>query len=368
MKIKTKRTWKCVLSFVMALCMMLDMTPLSYALEEEKISQSDEVVVVSGEEEGVSQAKNNNLIQNFESVGEAQQNLTLDKATKIAKAYKEQHTDLTNLPLAEVEGGIHVYNGEGLILLSYVNPQEYQSKKITLMIQGASGWDLLQPVRVEAATIDNETIESGDYVFQGLGNSEFPFKGEFIRYDENSIQTKRALFHEITSAAVIKNSLTFSVSQKTYTNQPLFAEKVSAANSESSSQNLAVQLSLNISEDTTETSVCLGGMIGIIDEGASVSETLTVSGKQDVTITVTGEGDVGLFCCNMKPGASLQVKYVGNEMPVEVKAPNAVVARLSIPFRTAYCTEKHTVTCKTALYCFFRKRQSCGRYSRGIYK
>ena len=105
--------------------------------------------------------------------------------------------------LTEKGDTIEVQDGEGLILLSNVNPEEYQNKTISLYT--TSGWDLTQSLDKNGTS----------YSFLGLGSTGCPFKGTFeldksLAATNYSITTTKALFNGLSSQATL-GMLPFSI-------------------------------------------------------------------------------------------------------------------------------------------------------------
>ena len=89
---------------------------------------------------------------------------------------------------------VEVTNGEGLILLSNVLPEEYQEYNIQLIT--TTGWDLTQPV----------TLNGISYKFLGLSDETYPYEGGFgldqgTAAKQYSIATSRSLFNALSTKA-----------------------------------------------------------------------------------------------------------------------------------------------------------------------
>ena len=201
---------------------------------------------------------------------------------------------------------IEVTNGDGLILLSNVKPEEYQVYTIQLIT--TAGWDLTKTVTVGET---NENGETGagttvSYGFLGLGSENAPYQGTF-QLDTNtsaaqySISTLRALFNVLSTNATLKGTIPFGFSEnEAATNKPLLAEKIIAGEN---NKPLVADIALrNLNEDKVQ-EPAIGGLIGTL--GANASAKITFTNQFSKELTVSAENHTGLFCNTMEPDSSL---------------------------------------------------------------
>lgn len=200
---------------------------------------------------------------------------------------------------------IEVTDGDGLILLSNVKPEEYQDYTIKLIT--TVGWDLTSPVTV-GGTNENGGTGAGtttSYDFLGLGSETYPYQGTF-QLDENtaakqySISTSRALFNALSTKATLSGTIPFGFSENAIgTEKPLLAETIIAGDDKTLKADIALR-NLNgdkISEPT------IGGLIGTL--GANASAKITFTNQFPNELMVTAENHTGLFCNTMETGSSL---------------------------------------------------------------
>ena len=201
---------------------------------------------------------------------------------------------------------IKVTDGDGLILLSNVKPEEYQVYTIKLIT--TSGWDLTNPVTV-GGTNENGGTGTGtttSYDFLGLGSETCPYQGTF-QLDEDtaanqySISTSRALFNALSTNATLSGTIPFGFSENAVaTNKPLLAETIIA---EKDNKTLEADIALrNLNTDKVQNPV-IGGVIGTL--GANASAKITFTNQFSNELTVSAEKHTGLFCNTMKEGSSL---------------------------------------------------------------
>ena len=201
---------------------------------------------------------------------------------------------------------IKVTDGDGLILLSNVKPEEYQVYTIKLIT--TSGWDLTNPVTV-GGTNENGGTGTGtttSYAFLGLGSETCPYQGTF-QLDEDtaanqySISTSRALFNALSTNATLSGTIPFGFSENAVaTNKPLLAETIIA---EKDNKTLEADIALrNLNTDKVQNPV-IGGVIGTL--GANASAKITFTNQFSNELTVSAEKHTGLFCNTMETGSSL---------------------------------------------------------------
>ena len=201
---------------------------------------------------------------------------------------------------------IEATDGEGLILLSNVEPKEYQDYTIKLI--AITGWDLTKTVTVNN-TAENSGTDAGtatSYGFLGLGSEAAPYQGIF-QLDEStaakqySISTLRALFNALSTKATLSGTIPFSFSENAVaTNKPLLAETIIAGDgSKPLEANIALR---DLNTDKIQDPV-IGGLIGAL--GANASAKITFTNQFPKELTVRAENHTGLFCNTMETGSSL---------------------------------------------------------------
>ena len=105
-----------------------------------------------------------------EDTGNQTPTLTLEKAAQLA----QDEAAKDKLKVDASTGTITVTDGIGLILLSNVNPSEYEKNTINLVT--TSGWDLTGTAEIKGQT----------YSFLGLGEDANPYEGKFEFDKKNS--------------------------------------------------------------------------------------------------------------------------------------------------------------------------------------
>lgn len=200
---------------------------------------------------------------------------------------------------------IEVTDGDGLILLSNVEPKEYQDYTIKLIT--TTGWDLTKSVTANN-TAENGGTDAGtatSYGFLGLGSEIYPYQGTF-QLDEKtaagqySISTSRALFNVLSTNATLSGTIPFSFSETAAaTDKPLLAEKVKAEDAKTLVADIALR---DLNTEKIQDPV-IGGLIGTL--GANASAQITFTNQFSKKLTVRAENHTGLFCNTMETGSSL---------------------------------------------------------------
>ena len=205
---------------------------------------------------------------------------------------------------------IEVTDGEGLILLSNVSPEEYAGSTIKLIT--TSGWDLTRAV----------TVEGKSYHFLGLGAKTNPYEGSF-ELDEDtaakqySIMTARALFNVLSTKANLKGTLPFSISENaSATKKPLLAEKLENNGKQTTLKASIVLRDLN---SASLSDAAIGGLIGTMEAGSSAE--LVFEDQFSKDLKVNGESHTGLFCHTMAEHTSLtaELKYASGAGKIHVE-------------------------------------------------
>lgn len=230
-------------------------------------------------------------------------NLTLDAADQLSGKINVK------------DNKIEVTDGEGLILLSNVKPEDYADYAIELIT--TTGWDLTKPVKVGGKTSTDGTtdISGTEYSFLGLGSENNPYAGTF-RLDQGtaatqySIATSRSLFNALSTKATFKSTIPFSIAEKeSSTKEPLLAKTLKAKSGDSTQENSALICNIilrDLNSDKISNPV-IGGLIGTMEEGTSADITFTNQFTGDLKIS--GTDHVGLFCNTMQAGSSLTATF-----------------------------------------------------------
>ena len=221
---------------------------------------------------------------------------------------------------------IEVKDGEGLIMLSNVKPEEY--KNCTIKLVTTSGWNLTKPVTPTKANETSGTtgtdgtgeVAGTQYHFLGLGDADNPYEGKFT-LDKNtsaknySISTTKSLFNALSTKATLEDMIPFSIDKdNSMSTEPLLAAALKAgindsAGGQSTKTTLKCDIALrniNNSADISSEST-IGGLIGTME--ANTSADITFTNQFPKELNVSGTSHVGLFCNTMKSGASLTATY-----------------------------------------------------------
>lgn len=213
--------------------------------------------------------------------------LTLDVADKLSEKLK-------------VNGEtIEVTDGDGLILLSNVYPEEYYTG-YTIQLITTSGWDLIQQL----------TLSGSTYSFLGLGDETHPYEGGFkldasTSAKQYSIVTSKAVFNALSTKAKLAETIPFSISESTSAmTNPLLAEKLK---SDTGKATLKASIVLrNLNSDKISEAV-IGGLIGTMEADTHADLTFEDQFTKELTIHTTSH--TGLFCNTMDKNASLTAEF-----------------------------------------------------------
>lgn len=244
--------------------------------------------------------------------------------TKPSLALKEADGLSENITVRESDGNtiIEVKEGDGLILLSNVKPEEYANCEVKLIT--TSGWDLTKPVNVGGTTgTDGTTGVAGtEYSFLGLGSDGYPYAGTF-GLDEStsakkySISTTRPLFNALSVKAKFKNAIPFSIAEST--KEPLLAKTLKATVSgDGIEENSALKCDIELRSLEAVTDAAIGGLIGTMEGKTSADITFTNQLTSDLTIS--GTDHVGLFCNTMNEDSSLTATFKNGAGKISVAA------------------------------------------------
>lgn len=227
------------------------------------------------------------LIAEGEAADSQKPSLTLDVADKLSEKLKVN--DKT----------IEVRDGDGLILLSNVKPEEYYTG-YTIQLITTSGWDLTQQL----------TLSGSTYSFLGLGDETHPYEGGFkldtsTSAKQYSIMTSKAVFNALSTKAELAETIPFSISESTSAmTNPLLAEKLK---SDTGKATLKASIVLrNLNSDKISEAV-IGGLIGTMEAGTHADLTFENQLTKELTIRTTSH--TGLFCNTMDMNASLTAEF-----------------------------------------------------------
>lgn len=241
-------------------------------------------------------------------------NLTLEEADKLSGKIKVKDNKV-----------IEVTDGEGLILLSNVKPEDYADYAIELIT--TTGWDLTKPVKVGGKTSTDGTtdISGTEYSFLGLGSDAYPYAGTF-RLDQGtaatqySIATSRSLFNALSTKAKL-GTIPFCISESTPSMQePLLAGKLKQGEANKCLTGEIVLRDLNA--DKVSNAV-IGSLIGTMEEGTSAA--LTFENQFTKELTIRTSSHTGLFCNTMDKNTSLtaELKKASGAGSIKVEATEA---------------------------------------------
>lgn len=227
------------------------------------------------------------LIEEEEATDSQKPSLTLTGAENLSEKLKVN--DRT----------IEVTDGEGLILLSNVKPEEYYTG-YTIQLITTSGWDLTQQL----------TFSGSTYSFLGLGDETHPYEGGFkldtsTSAKQYSIMTSKAVFNALSTKAELAETIPFSISESTSAmTNPLLAEKLK---SDTGKATLKASIVLrNLNSDKISEAV-IGGLIGTMKADTHADLTFENQLTKDLTIRTTSH--TGLFCNTMDKNASLTAEF-----------------------------------------------------------
>lgn len=245
--------------------------------------------------------------------------LKLEEADKLSGNLKVDNTSEDGTKTIEVT------DGEGLIMLSNVKPEEY--KNCTIKLVTTSGWNLTKPVTPTKANETSGTTGTGgtgevagtQYHFLGLGDADNPYEGKF-KFDaktsanQYSISTTKSLFNALSTKATLEDMISFIIDKDNSTStEPLLAAALKAGTSDSAgNQSTKTTLKCDIALRKINAEAILsepkiGGLIGTME--ANTSADITFTNQFPKELNVSGISHVGLFCNTMESGASLTATY-----------------------------------------------------------
>ena len=227
------------------------------------------------------------LIAEEEAADSQKPSLTLADAAKLSEKLKVNNKT------------IEVRDGDGLILLSNVKPEEYYTG-YTIQLITTSGWDLTQPL----------TLSGSTYSFLGLGDETHPYEGGFkldtsTSAKQYSIMTSKAVFNALSTKAELAETIPFSISESTSAmTNPLLAEKLKSDTGKATLKASIVLRDLN-SDKISE--AVIGGLIGTME--ADTHADLTFENQLTKNLTIRTTSHTGLFCNTMDKNASLTAEF-----------------------------------------------------------
>ena len=271
------------------------MTENNHEMTEESIT-SDEIASEPAEKEEQTEST-------IDEEQEVQLSLELIAEEAAADSQKPSLTLTEADTLSEklnVKGNIiEVKDGDGLILLSNVNPKNYYTG-YTIQLITTSGWDLTQQLPLSGST----------YSFLGLGDETHPYEGGFkldtsTSAKQYSIMTSKAVFNALSTKAELAETIPFSISESTSAmTNPLLAEKLK---SDTGKATLKASIVLrNLNSDKISEAV-IGGLIGTME--ADTHADLTFENQLTKELTIRTTSHTGLFCNTMDTNASLTVEF-----------------------------------------------------------
>lgn len=225
-------------------------------------------------------------------------------------------SDKLNIDEASGSKIINVTDGEGLILLSNVKPEDYANYEVKLIT--TSGWDLTKPVKVGGKTGTDGTTEVAgtEYSFLGLGSDDNPYVGTFgldksTDATKYSISTTRPLFNALSVKATLNNTIPFSIAESaSSTKEPLLAKTLKATGiGDGTDENSALKCNIELRNLNTDkiTDAAIGGLIGTMEEKTRAD--ITFTNQLTSALTISGTDHVGLFCNTMNEGSSLTATF-----------------------------------------------------------
>ena len=271
------------------------MTENNHEMTEESIT-SDEIASEPAEKEEQTEST-------IDEEQEVQLSLELIAEEAAADSQKPSLTLTEADTLSEklnVKGNIiEVKDGDGLILLSNVNPKNYYTG-YTIQLITTSGWDLTQQLPLSGST----------YSFLGLGDETHPYEGGFkldtsTSAKQYSIMTSKAVFNALSTKAELAETIPFSISESTSAmTNPLLAEKLK---SDTGKATLKASIVLrNLNSDKISEAV-IGGLIGTME--ADTHADLTFENQLTKELTIRTTSHTGLFCNTMDTNASLTAEF-----------------------------------------------------------
>ena len=229
--------------------------------------------------------------------------LSLADAIAFSNTYENENKPLE---INNDQTEITLRNADGLILLSNVNPSEYNTKTIKLI--NNTGVYLLSEGRLLYGNGNN-------LIFLGLGNEQNPFCGNiyFAESSDKPFQTNVPIFNYLSMDAAFPETITFQLDKDYSTNSSLLADNivdsiVDSTTGTVSKHIIKITVPTSTSNPNEKISACIGGVVNTLCLNASADIEVRLennANKNFSALTIQGEGSRGLFCNNLKSGSSL---------------------------------------------------------------
>ena len=164
------------------------------------------------------------------------------------------------------------------------------------------------------STGDTKYFEAG---FQGLGTSTYPFAGS-VTIENNAnvtLNLDAPLFNYVLDSVVLNNGHDIKIAREysssrtdiAHTTPILAAHVIHDEDNSSASWNVIIDQPSDDKDDISYNLEEFGGVIGTMEENASLTVSVTMNTTEDDTdsIKITGADDLGFACCTMEDGSSL---------------------------------------------------------------
>ena len=213
---------------------------------------------------------------------------------------KEDQAGLAASLTADADGNYTLNSSDDFVALSNLDASVYQNAQIII------------------APHDNTPINLSNTDFKGFGSDKYPFSGSIGISGTyiGDITLDRSLFNVLSQVAKVS---VLSLKAANNTTSPVLADKIVKGTAEST-QNIMVKLDVVAEAGSVEEQYdysSFGGIIGKLDEGASVSLTVNDNIKKEKGV-VSGDGNRGFFCNTLGDNASLTVSAFTGEADYSV--------------------------------------------------
>lgn len=206
---------------------------------------------------------------------------------------------------------ISIGSAEQMILLSNVQPEEYQNKTISIT-------KLLERK-------EETTYNGANYKFLGLGSEGCPFSGSISNADSTAgaatMTLPGSLFNYISDKAKVNNIILVADKAPTADSVPLLAQNVVYNGDASIAGDWNIKIQTKKPSDNSSTASA--GVIGVLGANANVAITigeLTVG--DNIQPISSGNGYRGAICNEMQANSSLTFNYTENSL-YEVNSNNS---------------------------------------------
>lgn len=293
---------------------------------EETVAETTEETAEATTEETTTETEAEQLLDGAEQDGAgAEENLLLDPGEaasaqgltgdgEVVAQNASYPLSLDEIFTSLENNTISINSGADLVLLSHVDPASYRGFTLKFASSASGGFN----------TTETATFNGQDYTFQGLGDSNYPFRGkiEIVPGTQNyPIQLNQPLFNELYDSAKIgsadlKVPLEYSPSEEGGDSLlALLAEKVThdttgaAENAgESQTSEKTPWYIKTVALSATSTTPPL---IHIMRENANVSLAVNNQGVNSDHVpvsSVVGNNSAGYLCAQMKENSSLTLE------------------------------------------------------------